>query len=697
MNRFSSVLKYYKFIRQIPIFAGLNWFEARRIASCARLIVVRKGQTIYQAGDPADGLYCLVSGRVQAYGLTRHQERCDVEFFRRGMFFGVISLLTGEPHSMTFEAVNDSRILFIPKDDFVGILKRSPYLGVEFSRSLSRRLQERSLRERKKSLSKILSVYSPVRQTGNSTYAFHLAYQIAAQNGSHVLLMKIASALPGDGGGEAFDLSQAAPQWKDSDKRHLDEMMQDDEKVRSLIVSTECGLDLLQASFFPDDGRLVSQISDFVTARAADYDYVVVDLPNDQDEVVLKTLVQSDEVYLLAHDDQRELSLIRQVLDHLQDELRGHFQPDNVHVVMKTLETLEPLAQSVIRDMLDFDVYERLPFLQNADLGESRDLGALWVRFPRSRCLFEQSLIKAAREVSGIRIGLALGGGAALGIAHIGVLRVLEREGIPVDMVAGSSMGALIASLWATRYDARSLEEISGQFRDQRAMLKLFDPVVPISGILGGRLIKRWLYRFLGNTSFFETRLPVKIVAYDLNNRQELVYDKGLLIEAVRKSISIPGVFEPVVEQDRIIIDGGVLNPVPTNVLSREGIDRIIAVNVLQSPDEVLKGLQTRKSLMEKQHSLSFLRSPMTFLKTRFVERRLERPHPTISDIMVQTLLASEYHMSQQSMRDANVVIHPDLSGIQWYELYRVEELIRRGEQAAEEALPAIRELVAKR
>jgi len=696
MNRLSSVLKYCKLIRQIPIFAGLNWFEARRIAACARLLEVRKGQKIYQAGDPADGLYCLVSGRVQAYCLTRNRERCDVEFFRRGMVFGVISLLTGEPHSMTFEAVNDSRILFIPKDDFVGIFKHSPHLGVEFSRNLSRRLQERSLRGRKKSLSKILSVYSPVRQTGNSTYAFHLAYQIACQNGSSVLLMKIASALPAEGARDSFDLSQAAPQWKDHGGRHLDEMIEDDELVRSLILPTDFGLDLLQASFFPDDELLVCRVSDFVTARAGDYDYVVVDLPNDQDEVVLKTLVQSDEVYLLAHDDEQELSMIRRVLDHLQDELRGHFKPGNVHVVMKTLEAVDPLSHGTIRDLLDFDAYERLPFVQSAELGEPKDLGALWIRFPRGRCLFEQSLIKAAREVSGIRIGLALGGGAALGIAHIGVLRVLEREGIPVDMVAGSSMGALIASLWATKYDARSLEEISGQFRDQRSMLKLFDPVVPISGILGGRLIKRWLYRFLGNTSFFETRLPVKIVAYDLNNREELVYESGLLIEAVRKSISIPGVFEPVVEQDRIIIDGGVLNPVPTNVLSRHGIDRIIAVNVLQSPEEVFKGLQTKKMLMENQRGLSFLRSPVTFLKMRFVQRRLDRPHPTISDIMVQTLLASEYHMSQQSMRDANVVIHPDLSGIQWYELYRVDELIRRGERAAEEALPAIRELVSK-
>ena len=697
MSRLSAIFNHYKIVREIPVFQALKWFDVQRIAARARVLMVAKGQVIYHEGDPVSGFYCILSGRVRAYRLDKRREKHDVEFFRRGMYFGIISLLTGDAHSMTFEAVNDSRILYIPGKDFSLILKKIPHLGMEFSRSLSRRLQERS-KDRKKSLSKVISVYSPARQTGNSTYAFHLAYQIARQAQAKVLLTRITSALSGDGEQDIFDQGGAAPLWeRRAGGCHLDEMTDDDERVRSLTVKSPQGVDFLNASFYPDDARVVSRISEFVTARAIDYDYVVVDLPNEQDHVVLKTLVQSDEIHLLARDSADELRMIRRVLDHLEEELREYFDPENIRVVMKTRQDLPCMPFNDIRDILDFGIYARLPFIDGHDLLQPEDFGALRVRFPQPRSLFKQEMVKIARGVSGVRVGLVLGGGAALGIAHIGVLRVLEREDIPVDIIAGSSMGALIASLWATGYDARQLTDIARQFRDQKAMLKLFDPVIPISGILGGRLVKRWLARFLGDKHFFDTRLPVRIVAYDLNNRQELVYDKGRLIDAVRKSISIPGVFEPVVEHSRVIIDGGVLNPVPANVLRQQGVERVIAVNVLQSPDEVVEGSKQKKALLEKQSERSFFQSPLKFLKTRLMRGWNKNPRPKISDIMVQTLLASEYQAAKQASRDIDVMIHPDLSGIQWYELYRVDDLIALGEQAAEKALPMIHDLLKKK
>lgn len=694
MNPLSSMFERYRLIRNIPIFSKLNWFDVQRIAAKARIIQFQKGEIIYRQGDVTNGFYCILSGRVQAYCLDEHGKKYDVEFFRRSMYFGIISMLTGEHHSMTFEAMNDSRILRIDKEQFSAILKSIPQLGMAFSKSLSMRLQARSSRDKHHALNKIISIYSPVRQTGNSTYAFHLAYQIAEQAEANVILIRIASALPTEK--EKYDGTQATPQWKDSG-RHLDDIVGNDELIRSLIVTNEKGIDLLHVSFYPDDERLVSQISEFVTTLAIDYDYVVVDLPNDKDDVVMKTLTQSDEVHLLVHDSVDELKMISTVLNDLEEMLREKFNPQYLRVLLKTQKDVALMSFEKIREVLDYDIYARLSYVTDDQLSEAQDFGGTWVRFPKLDSEFGKEISKIAREVSGVRIGLVLGGGAALGVAHIGVIKVLERENIDVDIIAGSSMGALVASLWATEYDADCLVDIAQQFRGQRSMLKLFDPVIPVSGMLGGRLIKRWLHRFLGDKQFFDTRLPIKIVAYDLNNRQELVYDSGRLIDAVRKSISIPGIFEPVIEKDRVIIDGGVMNPVPANVLRNIGVHKIIAVNVLQSPEEVIKGYEDKQVVLEKQKKISFLKSPVKFLKCRLIKQKNKQPHPTISDIMVQTLLASEYEMARHAAQDVDVMIHPDLVGIQWYELYRVDDLIRRGEEAAERALPAIRELMKKK
>ncbi|MEW5894831.1 MAG: patatin-like phospholipase family protein [Candidatus Omnitrophota bacterium] len=692
-NPIFSIFQHFKLIRKIPVFSKLNWLDIQRIGSHVQILNFQKGEVIYRQGDPSNGFYYILSGRAQGYCLDEKGGKYDVEFFRRDMYFGIVSLLTNETHSMTFEAVNDSRILYIPKAAFLNIVKTVPELGMEFSTVLSRRLQARSRRNKTNMLSKIISVYSQVKQSGSSTYAFHLAGQIAKQTGRDVILTRIASALSQP---ESSAGTEATPSWKNPG-RPLVEIAGNHDLIRSLVVSNEDGgADFLNVSFHPDDDRLVLEISDFVTSLASEYDYVIVDLPNDMDNVVLKTLTQSDEVHLLVHDDTGELQMTNKVIDALVEKLKEKFNAHFVRVILKTRQNVSPLPFNVIREIFDFDIYARLPFITEQQLSEARDFGAVRVRFPDEDSPFGKEMIKIARDVGDVRLGLVLGGGAALGIAHIGVLKVFEREKIFVDVIAGSSMGALVASLWATEYDAECLANIAQQFRDQRSMLKLLDPVIPISGVIGGRLIKRWLYRFLGDKYFYDTRLPLKIVAYDLNNHQELVYDSGRLIDAVRKSISIPGVFEPVVENERVIIDGGVLNPVPVNILRRQGVNKVIAVNVLQSPEEVMKGYETKRAILTDKKAVSFFKAPFDFIRRRF-QRDYRRPRPTISEIMVQTLLASEYEIARQAVLEADVLVHPDLTGIQWHELHRVDELIKRGEEAAERALPAIRELLKKK
>src|SRR5690242_15671726 len=126
MPRISTILSNYSILKQIPVFQKLGWLKLQKIARRAKMVEYKKGSVIRKQGDPPDAFYCLISGRVQAYVLGPDNKKREVEFIRRGMHFGIISLLTGENHSTTYEAVNDSSILKINKDDFASILKSIP-------------------------------------------------------------------------------------------------------------------------------------------------------------------------------------------------------------------------------------------------------------------------------------------------------------------------------------------------------------------------------------------------------------------------------------------------------------------------------------------------------------------------------------------------------------------------------------------
>ncbi len=688
-----TLFRKHALIKDVPIFSTLSWLDIQRIAARAKFCQYKKGEIIYSRGDPADGFYCLISGRVQAYVPDESGAKKDVEFFRRGMYFGIISSLTGKTHSMTFETLNDSLILRIPYEEFHFILKAIPQISLTFSKSLSQRLHARSS-QRMEGASSIISLYGAARGAGSSTYAFHLAVSLRAQTGKEVILVTVASHAenPAEPEGPQVD---SAPKWI-ADGVGIAAILENPELMKSSIIKSTLGIGLLRVALNPDDASLLPQISHFVTTLVLDYEFVVLDLPNQMDTLVLKTLTQSDYVHLISRDREEELRLIRKVIDELEEALKEKFDPQKVRVLISGEPSSRSMSTSQIKDILDYDIYQRLSHIAESELSQPGEFDqALKVKFPSRASFFLKEVTRISREVGGVRVGLVLGGGAALGVAHIGVLKVFERERIPVDILAGSSMGALVASLWACGYDADRLEEIAGEFNNQKSMIKLFDPVVPISGVIGGRLIKRWLHRYLGEKCFDETWLPLKIVAYDLMSRQELVYDSGELLEAVRRSISIPGIFEPVIEDDRVIIDGGVLNPVPTNVLKKEGVEKIIAVNVLQSPEEVVRGLEMRRQVLSQEKQPVFYKAPLNFLKYRLARGAVSAMFkPIISDIMVRTLLASEYELAERTLRHADVVIHPDLADINWYELYRVDELIQRGERAAEEALPRIHALI---
>ena len=175
MNELSKVINKFTIVRQIPLFSKLNWFDVNFIISRCSLLEYKKGNIIYNEGDPPDALYCLVSGRLEAYTNRPDGKKEILEYLYRGKHFGIISLLTGDNHSVTMRAINDSIVLRIDKENFDKILKRISHLAIDLSHSVSRRFKRRELHQKTIFESTIICVYSPVAHRGSSTYAINLA------------------------------------------------------------------------------------------------------------------------------------------------------------------------------------------------------------------------------------------------------------------------------------------------------------------------------------------------------------------------------------------------------------------------------------------------------------------------------------------------------------------------------------------
>ena len=276
------------------------------------------------------------------------------------------------------------------------------------------------------------------------------------------------------------------------------------------------------------------------------------------------------------------------------------------------------------------------------------------------------------------RLGLVLGGGGARGLAHFGVLRVLHREKIPIACIAGTSMGGLVGALFAAGVPAERVEEEVLRLSRVTEQIRLVDVDLSAAGLsIRGRRIYNFMADLLGeDLTFADLPLPLAMVAVDIHTGREVILQGGLVIDAVRATISVPGVFMPVDLGDYRLVDGGVLDNVPVDVARGMGATRTIAVDVLPSfsvnvpgRDPVETGLQLAfapRQLTEVYHVLMIMIAALT-------ESRLRQYPP---DLLIRPALSPSITL---------------LSGFN-----RAEEMIAAGEAATEAALPAIRALLAE-
>lgn len=176
------------------------------------------------------------------------------------------------------------------------------------------------------------------------------------------------------------------------------------------------------------------------------------------------------------------------------------------------------------------------------------------------------------------KVGLALGSGGARGFAHLGVIKVLVEEGIPIDLIAGSSMGAMVACFYGAGIEMEQLYKLSTSFKRKYYL----DFTVPKMGFIAGKRVKELIRIFTKGKNIEELNIPVGVVATDLMTGEKIVFKEGPIADAVRASIAIPGIFVPEKWNGRILVDGGVIDRIPVSVVKEMGADIVIAIDVSQ-------------------------------------------------------------------------------------------------------------------
>lgn len=670
-------------IRQFPLFSELSRSAQKLIEDNSYLVEYKKEQIVYREGDPPNAFYCVITGRAQVFVRTPSGDEHTLIYLHRGDYVGIVSLLTGDPHSATVRIINDSLILKIDKPSFDYLLKEIPQLAINLSQSLSRRLRRKDLGPKAIFESTIISACGVAKGIGRTMYAVNLAISLANETHRKVILLDMSPT------GE--EIAQMLRAEKPPRRINLTTSTFDYEKIRPLMTKDDsCGIYLLNIAHNPQEPTAVTQIIPLLSYLTSEFHYVVVDLPLEMDKAVYATITQSDLIHLVTDCREHNLKATGRLIEELKKTIKN---PENkIKVIINEFYPDKTFEENV--KILGHKAYETLP-----DLGLLA--GIMSAGLPPvlavPTCLYSRAVRRIAREIGRVLVGLALGSGAAFGLAHVGVIKVLEREKIPIDFIAGTSVGAVIGAFWASGIEAKRIEKIALQFKRKIALLNLADfNVFPFSGFLRGQKLTKFLRSNLGRKSFHEVHIPIKITACKLRARELVVIDEGSLVDALRASCSIAALFEPYRRQEDYLIDGGTLDPVPVGVLTKLGAKKIIAVNCLPSPEEVFKTFKEleekrRKEEMELTQRSVFVR--MIFRIRGWMRRKFL---PNVFDVMMNSMQSMEYVLAEASARDADCVLHPTIPAVSWFELYKVESLIKRGEEEAERQLPQIKALIAE-
>ncbi len=492
-----------EFLRTVPLFAALPRAVLGEIESHLVWLHLPAGHDLMKQGDPSDGLYVVLGGRLAFQAQDAQGALIRSGTFGRGELIGELAILTGEKRSATVTALRDCELVKLPDISVQRLLKESPKAVFALTRTLADRMTRNAPLGKETTYSAIAVI--PVSSSVNIEDFAHELNQAMART-SRTLLCRSKDLEHGIG----VPISKIDP----DNPRH--EMFvwfsQQEEKADFLILQGSHDEPLWNESCM----------------RQADLMLLVADVKD-------QAMPTAPELRLLGDAGRNVAGESRLVL----------LQPRGARTGSETEKFLKAHPAS---------------------------------RHHHVRKQTPEDMERLARAISGKSVGVVLGGGGARGLAHIGVIQALRDAGTPIDLLCGTSAGAIVSGIYAALQDP---DQLKATIREMAVTQNpLNDYTFPFVSLVRGRRYSRTIQEAVGDVRIEDLLLPYAAVACDLTISTEAVFMKGPLWKAMRASSSLPGIAPPLYEDGHLFVDGGLLNNLPVDVMRKLGAHRILAVDV---------------------------------------------------------------------------------------------------------------------
>jgi NTE family protein len=592
------------------VFEGLPRGDYEHLLGVLESRTFGSGEIVLAEGDDPHEMYVVQSGTADIFVTDRDGAEHLVGRVQAGTTLGEMSLFTGQPSAATVRASSDIDVLVVSERELESIGATFPRIYRNLGMVLSERLAQTNRRTLRKAAGRLTVLYG---HGAPPLLGYALACSIAWHARASTLLVVIDDDPP-EALGSLATATRASDLWSPDESAAARTGRRD--LGAELIVATAAG------AFGPD--TLAATLEDL----CARYEHVLVQVRGDA---------------LGGFADARML------------ELRGPDASPAVDTDVRT-RTLALGGWTTTALHPNRGALVEAPALTTADELALRD-GLL-----PSSSEAGGALGSVARDLAGLRVGLALGVGSSRGYAHLGVLRALTRAGVSLDCVAGTSIGAAVAVGHALGNQPEQVADLLDRFAEHA-----FRPRLPRRSLLSAAGLRNEARSYLGEARFEDTELPVALTAADLFARREVVFTRGVIWPALLASMAIPGIYPPQIVSGMTLVDGGIVNPVPSNVAADLGSDTVIAVKLNGGP------------AADSEELTAVEGSGRT---------------PSIVAVILRSIEIMQGKIAADAAAAATIVIAPTFSdeeSIPLRSFTRGRRYIELGEEAAEAALPRIK------
>lgn len=642
-------------LSEVEIFKNLSPAVVEKIAGKVKRETYAKGHVLFRRGEEARALYVVASGQISLLGPVAGGREMPFTFIGEGEILGEMALLTQSPRHFTAVLATTAELLILEKKDFESLLEKTPAIGVHLSRVLSERLAlttERGVQELSTTLKQAPRMdlfLSLLGEPRSSAFALNLAVSILEQSRQKTALVDFCinrkSAIL-----EALGWSGVVPTVEELAQQTILELL------RKIKITHPSGLDIIPLP----TGLLASPKDKIKAIKAlnhlrASYNYCLLMATPLSWESLQPFFKEVNQIYLMSPSEAALQNEIYTKLTQTPLDREGE-QPREILIIEDGKNSFVNPAKL------------RLGWSKTIDKaleGGQKPFEAL----TDTKTL--RAIERLARLLINLKVGMALGSGGARGYAIAGILKVLEREKIYPDILAGTSIGALVGALYAKGLSVEEIIEIGSRVdKNWIRDIVFWDLTLPKEGgFLGGIKLQRFFKTLFDDLDFNDLELPFACVATDIKTGEEVILKSGRVIDSVRASLSVPIVWKPYVMGERYLVDGGLVNPVPTSVIKSMGADVLLAVRLTSSP-------------AERKYSLGMLG-----------KKNNDNKSVGLIDVFFHMISTMTHEIAVNKAEIAHLTIHPRIPHYSWTDFDRVDELVAIGEQAAEELLPQVKAL----